>query len=150
MKNHFLWLMAFCAMTAPTVWAGTYEWTSGWGMGVSEYSVNDGNGNELVIACPDDDSEYVSASATVNGHSYSSVDEQGFDVIVDGKVFTNPFFTDCRVCSDIFKAEFWEALRNANNLYLQAEGKTVRLPTRNIKRELPSLEDEVNTCKSAW
>ncbi|PAU63661.1 hypothetical protein [Pseudomonas indica] len=149
MNKYILLSLILSSIITPTAWAGTYEWTSGWGMGVSEYLVDDGNGNELVIACPDDDSEYVSASATVNGRNYSSKSEQGFDVVVDGKVFTNPFFTECRACGTNFP-EFWEALRNANNLYLQTEGMTVRLPTRNIKRELPSLDDEGNTCRSAW
>jgi len=60
-------------------------------MGTNEYAVEDGNGNELVIACPTEDGRYVSASITVNGQAYRSEDGQGFDLIVDGKTFRNPF-----------------------------------------------------------
>ncbi|AZE62696.1 MULTISPECIES: hypothetical protein [Pseudomonas fluorescens group] len=68
-------------------------------MGTTDYAVDDGNGNELVIACPTDDGRYVSASATVNNKEYSSEDRQDFDLIVDGKTFHNPLYTDCRACS---------------------------------------------------
>ncbi|PAU59209.1 hypothetical protein BZL41_17005 [Pseudomonas sp. PIC25] len=139
-------------MTVPKVWAGTYEWTSGWGMGVSEYSVDDGNGNELNISCPSEDAvlndPYISAHATIMGKSYAST-ETGFDVIVDGVAYENPFFTDCRACGANFP-EFWKALRNANNLHMRAEGKTIRLPTKSIKKELRPLDEKGNTCKSAW
>jgi hypothetical protein len=59
---------ALAALMSGTAVAGTYEWTSGWGMGVSEHLVDDGNGNELNISCPDyEEQGYVSAYATING-----------------------------------------------------------------------------------
>ncbi|MGF6452838.1 hypothetical protein [Pseudomonas sp. ILQ215 TE3946] len=119
-------------------------------MGTNEYAVDDGNGNELVIACPSDDDRYVSASATVNGQAYSSEDGQGFDLIVDGKTFHNPFYTDCRACSSIFTHEFWGALRKANRLQVSAQGKVLNLPTKNLKTALPALSDKNNSCQAAW
>jgi len=95
-------MVALSRLAASTASAGTNTWTSDWAMGTTEYAVDDGNGNELVIACPNDDDRYVSASASVNGQGYSSEDGQGFDLIVDGKTFNNPFYTDCRACSSIF------------------------------------------------
>ena len=149
--NRSLLLIACLGLVASIgAYAAPHEWTSGWAMGTSEYAVDDGNGNELVIACPDDENRYISASAAIHGRTYSSEDEQGFDVIVDGKNYNNPFNTDCRACSDIFKAEFWPALRKANRLQLSANGQTVNLPTKNLQAALPALGDQQNSCWTAW
>lgn len=92
-------------------------------MGVSEHLVDDGNGNELNISCPDyEEDGYVRAYASIGGRQYSSEEGSGFDVIVDGETYNNPFFTDCRVCGANFPS-FWETLRQANHLKLMADGK---------------------------
>ncbi|TWC70248.1 hypothetical protein FBY10_105298 [Pseudomonas sp. SJZ103] len=150
MNTKTLLMMALSCLAANTASAGTNTWTTGWAMGTTEYAVDDGNGNELVIACPSDDDRYVSASATVNGRGYSSEDGRGFDLIVDGKTFHNPFYTDCRACSSIFTHEFWGALRNANRLQFSAQGKVFNLPTENLKAVLPALNDENSSCLAAW
>ncbi|HCE9893660.1 TPA: hypothetical protein NH521_001234 [Pseudomonas aeruginosa] len=129
--------------------AGTYEWTTGYAQGVQEHLVDDGNGNELNISCPDDDESGVSAYATISGKQYSSNDDGGFDVIVDGTAYSNPFFTDCHVCGNNFPG-FWAALRKANNLQLSAEGRTVKLPTKNLSKVLQPLNSKKNLCRSAW
>lgn len=134
--------------------AGTYEWTSGWGMGVSEHMVDDGNGNELNISCPNyEEDGAVRAYATIAGKQYSSQDgaiseDRGFDVIVDGEHYSNPFFTDCRVCGANFPA-FWQALRQANRLQLVGGGQTINLPTKNIAAVLAPLDSPENSCSSA-
>ncbi|KAA6176761.1 hypothetical protein F3K50_07995 [Pseudomonas marginalis] len=119
-------------------------------MGTSVYTVDDGNGNELSISCPDDSDRPISASATVNGQGYSSEDGQGFDLIVDGKTFNNPFYTECSACSSIFTREFWGALRKANRLQFSAQGKVFNLPTQNLEAVLPALSDKDNSCLAAW
>ncbi|QLF94883.1 hypothetical protein HW090_17515 [Pseudomonas sp. ABC1] len=133
-----------------TAQAGTYEWTSGWAMGTTEYLVDDGNGNELNISCPDDEDRYISAFATIQGKRYSSDEGAGFDVIVDGELYSNPFNTDCRVCADIFKHAFWEDLYRANRLQITADGQTVNLPVKNIGNVLLPLNDPYNSCRVAW
>ncbi len=132
-----------------TAHAGTYEWTSGYAQGVAEYLVDDGNGNELNISCPDDDESPVVAYATIANKEYSSDDGVGFDVIVDGTSYSNPFFTDCRACSANFPG-FWSALRRANNLQISANGKTLTLPTKNLKSLLLPFDNKQNICRSAW
>ncbi|KSC58724.1 hypothetical protein [Pseudomonas aeruginosa] len=132
-----------------SVLAGTYEWTTGYAQGVQEHLVDDGNGNELNISCPDDGESAVSAYATVAGKQFSSNDDVGFDVIVDGTTYSNPFFTDCHACGSNFPG-FWAALRKANNLQLSAEGKTVKLPTKNLAQVLEPLSSKKNLCRSAW
>ncbi|WP_116426022.1 hypothetical protein [Pseudomonas citronellolis] len=137
-----------CVATS-TTFAGTYEWTSAYTQGVEEHLVDDGNGNELNISCPDDDERPVTAYASITGKQYSSDKGDGFDVIVDGTTYSNPFFTDCHVCGANFSG-FWAALRKANNLQISAEGKTVKLPTKNLKKVLLPLNSKENLCRSAW
>ena len=94
----------------------------------------------------------ISASATIEGrryHSDSLSGGEGFDVVIDGEVYTNPFYTDCRVCGDLFP-EFWQAFRQANNLYISADGVRSRLPTKNIDSVIAPLDSPENSCASAW
>ena len=126
--------------------ATTYEWKSGWGQGTTEYSATDGNGNQLYIACPNDE-RAVSAIATIGGLSFSS-DKGGFDVIVDGETYNNPFNTDCRVCANNFEP-FWAALRKANNIKISSAGKAAVIPTKNIEKTLPEFSSKENSCRPA-
>ncbi|SUC88767.1 Uncharacterised protein [Pseudomonas aeruginosa] len=75
-------MLLLCSLlTCTSAQAGTYEWTPGWGMGVSEHLVDDGNGNELIISCPDyEEDGYVRAYASIGGRQYSSEEGSGFDV----------------------------------------------------------------------
>jgi hypothetical protein len=152
MNLKFLVTLVLAATAINTAWAGPYKWTSDWAQGVTEHRVDDGNGNELNISCPDDDTQSLSAFATIAGKQYASSDSNGggFDVIVDGKVYSNPFNIDCEVCSDIFKNDFYPALRKANNVQLSAGGKTVNVPTANLKKVLLPLNSKNNACRAAW
>ncbi|MGU1385339.1 hypothetical protein ACSEQ0_24375 [Pseudomonas aeruginosa] len=128
--------------------AGTSTWTASYTQGVEEHLVDDGNGNQLNITCPDDGESAVSAYATIAGKQYSS-ERDGFDVIVDGITFSNPFYTDCEACSASFPG-FWAALRKANSLQLSAGGQTVKLPTQNLPQVLQPLTSKKNLCRSGW
>ncbi|GMQ55542.1 hypothetical protein [Halopseudomonas aestusnigri] len=128
--------------------AGTYEWTEGWGMGVSEYSVDDGNGIGLTISCSPE--RGVSAGLSLPGQYISSDEQPGFDLIVDGERYSNPFFTDCRVCDANFREAFWDALREANKLKVVINERVINLPTTNLGDILPSQDDPNNTCLSRW
>lgn len=147
--NKALLLTAILGCTvAGAALAGTYEWTSGFAQGVTENMVDDGNGNDLNISCPSDEGESLSAYATIAGKEYTS-DSGGFDVIVDGDLYNNPFYTECNVCNINFPT-FWEALLKANSLQLSAGGKTVNLPTKNLKQVLLPLNYKDNACRSTW
>lgn len=50
MNTKILLMATLSCLAANTASAGTNTWTSGWAMGTAEYAVDDGNGNELVIA----------------------------------------------------------------------------------------------------
>lgn len=149
MKGKHLAALTAALIATSSALAGTYEWTDGWGMGVTEYSVDDGNNNSLVIACPGDESQSLSANASIAGKEYYSGYDLGFDVIVDGENYTNPFYTECNFCRAQFDV-FWKALRNANHLKLTADGQTVNLPTRNLKELLLPLGAPENSCRSTW
>jgi hypothetical protein len=151
MNKTLLFATILGCTTAGHALAGTYEWTSGWAQGVTEYQVDDGNGNELNISCSDDEETSITAYANVAGKQYASDNNGGgFDVIVDGETYSNPFFTDCNVCSDIFKNGFWADLRKANNLQISAGGKTITLPTKNLKTTLLPLSSKDNVCHAGW
>ncbi|WVM88019.1 hypothetical protein UMZ34_16925 [Halopseudomonas pachastrellae] len=62
--------------------AGTYEWTTSFAMGVTQYQVDDGNSIDLWVACPTD--RGISAGLTVDGTHISSEQQPGFDLLVDG------------------------------------------------------------------
>lgn len=146
-KRELVGVMALAGLMTVVSQAMAFEWQSGWGQGVSEYSVSDGNQNELLISCPDYDG-YVSASAVIQGERLSSRD-QGFDVIVDGKRYENPFNTECRVCSGIFRG-FWDELRDANRLAIAANGLEANLPVNGISEALPAQEDPLYNCRTEW
>ena len=149
MSTKTLWLPFLCGLACSPAFAGTYEWSAGYAQGVAEHLVDDGNGNELNISCPDDGETAVTAYVTIAGKAYASEKDPGFDVIVDGERYNNPFFTDCNVCSQNFPA-FWKALRNANNLQISAGGKTVKLPTKNLKQVLKPFDSKTNQCRVTW
>lgn len=126
-----------------------YKWKSGWGQGVTEYSSEDGNGNSLYIACPNDE-KAVSAIASINGIQYESGSPTGgFTVIVDGEEFSDPFNTDCRVCANNFPI-FWEKLRKANNIKISANNSTAIIPTRDIEKTIPAFDSTDNSCRVAF
>ncbi len=124
MKNSIVALITAAGLLVSSVSAaGTPEWVSDWGMGVTEYSVNDGHGNEMYIACSESEGEYVRAYATINGKSYNAEEEPGFDVIVDGESHDNLFSTHCRICSEsssIFGTRLPRHVMTQRNLHTQA------------------------------
>jgi hypothetical protein len=148
-KTLFLAAILACS-TVGTAMAAPQEWSSGFTQGVTENMIDDGNGNELNITCPSDEEESISAYATIAGKQHSSTDDNGgFDVVVDGELYSNPFFTDCEVCSVNFEY-FWDALRKAKKLQISAAGKTVNLPTKGIQKALLPFKSKDNTCRTAW
>lgn len=152
MKKRWFITALGCGLLTGTALAGTNEWTAGWGMGVTEYHVSNANGNALLVASPDNaDTDQLRAYAFVSGREYSSHGSgaEQFDLIMDGKRYSNPFFTNCRVCDANFPL-FWDAFRNANLLAIQVKDSTVHLSTTNISELFHPLGSELNSCRSAW
>lgn len=128
--------------------AGTYEWTTSFAMGVTQYQVDDGNNIDLWVACPTD--RGISAGLTVDGTHISSEQQPGFDLLVDGELYSNPFFTNCRVCDANFRQAFWDAFRQANKLKAVVGDRVINLPTTNLSELLAPFDDPANPCQSAW
>lgn len=127
--------------------AGTYEWTDGYAQGTAEYSVDDGNGNSLLISCPEGHAKPASAQITTRGFDYLSPKHDiGITFVIDGVHFYDPFDTSCNACESNFIHSFWPALLAANNLFVHADGFEVRFPTRGLRDVLEPLGEPGNPC----
>ena len=127
--------------------AATYEWSSGYGQGTTEYHVDDGNGNSLAIWCPHGSAKSASAQMITRGFYYNSPkDTIEMSFVIDGVEFDDPFNTSCRACENNFVQSFWPALIKANNLFVRADGYEVRFPTKGLRDELLPLNDPANPC----
>lgn len=149
MKATKLALALCCLIASNMSLAGPYEWTSYFAQGYTFYEVNDGNNNSLKVVCPGGwDDQYISAGATINGVDYSSHADSSFNVIVDGELWENPFYTECSACSQNFKFPngFYESFRKANKLQLQAGGQTINLPVKNMDQMFPELDHFTSDC----
>ncbi|MCQ9616353.1 SH3 domain-containing protein [Paenalcaligenes niemegkensis] len=127
--------------------AATYEWSSGYGQGTTEYHVDDGNGNSLAIWCPHGRAKSASAQMITRGFDYNSPkDSIEIKFVIDGVEFDDPFNTSCRACENNFVQSFWPALLKANNLFVRADGYEVRFPTKGLSEELLPLDHPANPC----
>nr|WP_290697392.1 hypothetical protein [Halomonas sp. UBA3074] len=145
----FEFLLTFTLLVvSTTVAAASLSWSEGYGMGVVEYSVTDSTNNQLAIACPIEDG-YVSALVKIDGEYFSSEDLPGFDVVVDGELYQNPFYTDCRVCGDIFRS-FWPKFREAGEINVVLGNASHRFTVKNLDNTLPELNEPDNPCRSSW
>lgn len=141
-------LLLVCASAS----AATGEWQSGWGQGKTEFFAGDESTSYLNFACDaDDEMSPVSGSATIAGQSfYSHNDKGGFDVIVDGVEYSNPFYVECNACSGYFP-EFWAAMRKAKKIELRAGALTSSVPTKGLSKLLKPYNSKENPCGTgAW
>ena len=121
------------------------QWSSGWGQGVSEYTVVDEKSNSLYIACGD---EPVSMTLTVDRVEYGSNSKKSFDLIIDGKVIEMPYETSSRVGSDNFRFA-WDAIRKAKTLEAKTSaGKTIALPLKSVAKALPASKSKQFVCQT--
>lgn len=149
MKRSFLALLLISSSAishaSPTVWQ------SGFGQGKTEFFVGDEQTNYLNFACDADDETTVSASATIGGKEfYSHDDNGGFDVVVDGVEFSNPFNVDCRVCASWFEP-FWKAMKKAKTIELRAHGQAGKIPVKGLSQLMKPYKSDANPCvANAW
>lgn len=119
-------------------------WSSGWGQGVSEYTVVDAKNNALYIACSEDFP--VSMSLTVAGQEYGG-NGKDFDLVIDGKEISQPYETSSRVGANNFFF-MWDAMRKARQLQAKtSDGKVVNLPVKGIAKVLPATNAADFPCK---
>lgn len=119
------------------------QWSSGWGQGVSEYTVVDEKNNSLYIACGD---EPVTMTLTVDRVEYGSNSKKSFDLIIDGKGIEMPYETSSRVGADNFRFA-WDGMRKAKTLEAKTStGKTIVLPLKNVAKALPASKSKQFGC----
>ncbi|WP_415769291.1 hypothetical protein [Pseudomonas sp. LB3P38] len=132
--------------------AATNEWQTGWGQGKTEFFAGDEAKSYLNFACDENDEmSPVSGSATISGKEfYSHNDKGGFDVIVDGVEYSNPFYVECNACSGNFPA-FWAAMRKAKTIELKADGLTSSIPAKGFSKLTKPYASKENPCGTgAW
>lgn len=143
-KTAFAILLSLACASAS---AGTNEWQSGWGQGKTEFFAGDEAKSYLNFACDENDElSPVSASAVIAGKEfYSHNDRGGFDVIVDGVEYSNPFYVECNACSGYFP-EFWDAMRKAKKIELKADGLISSIPTKGFSKLTKPYASKENAC----
>lgn len=146
MKKIIVLLMLFWVTTRVFAFGEIGRWSSGWGQGVSEYTVVTQSGDSLYIACSEDNP--VSMTLKLKGKEYGSYSQQGFDLIINGTEVQTPYATDSRVGSNNFTYA-WDALRKANRLQAKTtDGQMVDLPTKGVTTALPAWGTPEFDCKT--
>lgn len=138
-------------VSAPITVAAPAEnpgWMSTFAQGTYEYSAGDANGNQLTIACIDNDN--LSAIATIAGQDYSSLNhESQFNVVLDGQLYTAAFATPSRGDGDAADI-FWQKLKTAKSITVVYDDKKAEIPTKGISETLPPLNAANSPCQLTW
>lgn len=146
MKKIIIMLLLFWIATRVFAFGESGQWSSGWGQGVSEYTVVTQSGDSLYIACSED--QPVSMTLKLKGKEYGSYSQQGFDLVINGMEIQTPYATDSRVGSNNFTYA-WDALRKASHLRAKTtDGQKVDLPVKGITTALPAWGTPEFVCKT--
>lgn len=141
-----MWPILFLTVACGSASASPTAWETGWGQGKTEFFAGDDKTSYLNFSCDENDETPVSASATIGGKGfYSHDDKGGFDVVVDGIEYSNPFFVECNACASNFPA-FWSALRKGKHIQLKAGSLVSELPTKGLSKLLPMYKAKDNPC----
>lgn len=123
------------------------RWSSGWGQGVSEYTVVDAKQNALYIACGSDP---ATMTLTLGGKQYGYGSQVGFSLIIDGKQIDAPYETESRLGSGNFRYA-WNAIRKAKTLQAKTDnGKLISLPLAGAAKVLPASKAKDFPCVMSW
>ena len=101
------------------------QWVSGWGQGTSEYSVSNGVGNQIYIAC--NESSPASVTVEIMGKIANPANGEQTVFIIDSVPY--PYEHEnagCRVCGPNFEF-FWDKLRNAKTLAVKFSNTKISL-----------------------
>lgn len=113
-------------------------WHSSWGPGTQvNYSVETADGTQLIITCKD--AEPVSMYAAVKGRDYGT-DLADFKLMVDGNEYVKPPYHLAEF------DKFWDALRQAQVLYIATANGLCEIPTEGIADALPGSNTPDYNC----
>jgi hypothetical protein len=122
------------------------RWVSGWGQGTSEYSVTNGVGNQIYIAC--NESSPASVTVEIMGKKANPASGEETVFIIDSVPY--PYLHEnagCRVCGPNFEF-FWDKLRNAKTLAVKfSDTKISSFTTNKLRETLPELKS--SSCRVA-
>lgn len=123
-------------------------WTSGWGMGITEYQATVNDNNKLYIAC--DPFKPVTMTLTVNGREYGSYEQNNhFGLIIDGVQVNYPYLSSNKQQADTFYWT-WNALRKAKSLVaVTSDGQQLKLPVKGSSKTLGEIYYN-SECRTAY
>lgn len=156
MKKYYIPLLAVISLLgacnqnnkddANTSKSNENQWVSGWGQGTSEYSVTNGVGNQIYIAC--NESSPASVTVEIMGKKASPANGEETIFIIDSVPY--PYIHEnagCRVCGPNFEF-FWDKLRNAKTLAVKfSDTKISSFTTNKLRETLPILKG--SSCRTA-
>ncbi|RUR87278.1 hypothetical protein PB16LOC_04506 [Pectobacterium versatile] len=141
MKNKLLITVLMTASLIPSLvqaFGNQNEWVSGWGQGVSEYSILGKGKSRLYLAC--EDSGYrpeVLIFTDVNGHSVSTDTNEIIKVKIDDDDAFSVSETSSRVGANNF-AWMWDKFRTGKRVIVSGSGvKPAAFTLNGAKNVLP-------------
>lgn len=148
MKKAWMMAMALVASSQAMAFGEAGRWSSGWGQGVSEYTVVANQQTSLYIACSPDNPP--SMTLTVAGVQYGTHTNKPFNLIIDGKEIDVPYDTRSEVGSANFNYA-WNAIRKAKTLKAKiSSGKVISLPVKDAAKALPSSKSKEFDCRTEF
>lgn len=146
MRNVVMTAVALLISQGAWAYGEVGRWSSGWGQGVSEYTVVDAKQNTLYIACSDMDTAHM--TLTIGKKQYGYQEDKGFSLIIDGKQVDAPYDTSSRVGSGNFNYA-WDAMRKAKTLQAKTDdGLVISLPLVGVAKTLPPRSAKDFPCKT--
>ncbi|MDX3806160.1 MAG: hypothetical protein QHC89_07085 [Bosea sp. (in: a-proteobacteria)] len=110
-------------------------WRKGWGQGVTELSVKNGSGNELLISCNDFSPE---GSILIQIHGDGPRPGTFEKIILDAEEFTGPFNTECRSCNANFVAVLQKLPRAKSMLVQFSDGRSSSFSLKGAAKAIQS------------
>jgi hypothetical protein len=127
--------------SVPTLAQQFGDWRTGFGMGVFEFSVQNGPGNEFTISCngrahADGAEGEISISIRDKGPS----NPNGIKVVLDAEEFDGPFTTQCQSCSSHFRALVQKLPRAKSMLVQFSDGRSSSFSLKGVAQALRAGE----------
>ena len=129
----------FLTLFTNSSYSNDNRWVSGFGQGFVEYSVSNGVGNAIWIAC----NERYPASVRVEIMGKEAIKSNGEQAVFIIDSIPYPYAHEnagCRVCGSNFEF-FWDKLRNAKTLAVKfSDSKISSFTTNKLREVLPTLK----------
>lgn len=140
-KSYLLLAPLFAVASVPALAQQYGDWRTGFGMGVFEFSVQNGPGNEFTISCngrahADGPEGEISISIRDKGPS----NPNGIKVVLDAEEFTGALTTNCQSCASNFRALVQKLPRAKSMLVQFSDGRSSSFSLRGVGQALRAGE----------